>query len=89
MTMICNWMKTELLTAGIMALFGAVGALADAPARIERYAKGLPLVTAEARPAAAPIMIVNPLTVGGIAGLFSTQPSTEERVRRLLRIARR
>jgi len=62
-------------------------ALADALARIERYAKGLPLATAEAYPATAQMMIVNPLTSGGIAALFSTHPSTEERVRRLLRMA--
>lgn len=30
------------------------------------------------------ILIVNPLAGGGIAGLFSTHPSTEERVARLL-----
>jgi heat shock protein HtpX len=64
-------------------------ALADALAKIERYAKGLTLETAEAHPATAQMMIVNPLTGGGIAGLFSTHPSTEERVRRLLAMAGR
>jgi heat shock protein HtpX len=29
-------------------------------------------------------MIVNPLSGGGLAGLFSTHPDTEERIRRLL-----
>jgi len=64
-------------------------ALADALGRIERYAKGLPLETAEAHPATAQMMIVNPLSGGGVAGLFSTHPSTEERVRRLLAMAGR
>ncbi len=36
-------------------------ALADALAKIDRYAKGLPLETAEAHPATAQMMIVNPL----------------------------
>jgi heat shock protein HtpX len=59
-------------------------ALADALAKIERYAKGLPLPPAEAHPATAQMMIINPLHGGGIAGLFSTHPPTEERIRRLL-----
>jgi heat shock protein HtpX len=34
-------------------------------------------------------MIINPLSGGGIAGLFSTHPATEERVSRLREIAGR
>jgi heat shock protein HtpX len=63
-------------------------ALADALAKIDRYAKGLPLETAEAHPATAQMMIINPLHGGGIAGLFSTHPPTEERVHRLLSLVR-
>ena len=63
-------------------------ALADALERIDRYAKGLPLPAAEAHPATAQMMIINPLHGGGVAGLFSTHPPTEERVRRLLAMAR-
>ena len=37
----------------------------------------------EANPASAHMFIVNPLTGGGIASLFSTHPPIEERVRRL------
>jgi heat shock protein HtpX len=37
-------------------------------------------------PAAAPLFIVNPLR-GGLSGLFSTHPSTTERVRRLEALA--
>jgi heat shock protein HtpX len=62
-------------------------ALADALAKIERYAKGLPLEAAEAHPATAQMMIVNPLSGGGMRGLFSTHPATEERIRRLLGMA--
>ena len=58
-------------------------ALADALAKIERYARGVPLETAETHPATAQMMIVNPLSSGGISGLFSTHPPTEERIERL------
>ena len=63
-------------------------ALADALAKIERYAQGLPLETAEAHPATAQMMIINPLSGGGMRGLFSTHPSTEERIARLLAMVR-
>ena len=68
-------------------LSGDPRALADALAKIDRYAKGLPLETAEAHPATAHMMIINPLSGGGLAGLFSTHPPTEERVHRLLAMA--
>jgi heat shock protein HtpX len=68
-------------------LSGDPRVLADALAKIERYAKGLPLETAEAHPATAHLMIINPLTGGGVAGLFSTHPPTEERIHRLLAMA--
>ncbi|MGE5794350.1 MAG: zinc metalloprotease HtpX [Bacteroidota bacterium] len=62
-------------------------ALADALAKIGAYARGIPLATAEAHPATAQMMIVNPLSGGGIKGLFSTHPSTDERIARLLAMA--
>ena len=62
---------------------GDPNALADALAKIERYAKGLPLEAAEAHPATAQMMIINPLSGGSIQGLFSTHPATEERIARL------
>jgi heat shock protein HtpX len=68
-------------------LSGDPHALADALAKIDRHAKGLPLETAEAHPATAHMMIINPLSGGGLAGLFSTHPPTEERVHRLLAMA--
>ena len=62
---------------------GDPNALADALAKIDAYARGIPMPTAEAHPATAQMMIMNPLAGGGIAGLFSTHPATEERVDRL------
>ena len=66
---------------------GDARALAAALAKIDAYARGIPLATAEAHPATAQMMIVNPLSGGGIKGLFSTHPSTEERIARLLAMA--
>jgi heat shock protein HtpX len=63
-------------------------ALADALAKIERYAQGLRMEPAEAHPATAQMMIINPLSGGGIRGLFATHPPTEERVARLLAMVR-
>jgi heat shock protein HtpX len=68
-------------------LSGDPRALADALAKIDRYAKGLPLETAETHPATAQMMIINPLSGGGLSGMFSTHPPTEERIRRLLAMA--
>ncbi len=59
-------------------------ALASALQKIERFARGAPLEAAERHPETAQMMIVNPLSGGGLRGLFSTHPSTEERVQRLL-----
>ncbi|MEY2840371.1 MAG: hypothetical protein RJB60_2670, partial [Pseudomonadota bacterium] len=36
----------------------------------------------------AQMMIMNPLSAEGIKGLFSTHPATEERVARLMAMAR-
>jgi len=59
-------------------------ALAAALDKIERNAKGVPMPTAEQHPETAQMMIVNPLSGGALQGLFSTHPSTRERVERLL-----
>jgi heat shock protein HtpX len=58
-------------------------ALASALDKIHRYARGIPMATAEAHPATAQMMIMNPLSGGGMAGLFSTHPDTGERIARL------
>jgi heat shock protein HtpX len=63
-------------------------ALASALKKIEAYAKGLPMPTAEAHPETAQMMIINPLSGNGIKSLFSTHPSTDERVAKLMAIAR-
>jgi heat shock protein HtpX len=64
-------------------LCGDPDALADALARIEAYARGTPMPVAEDHPATAQMMIINPLAGGGLSGLFSTHPPTEERIARL------
>ena len=61
--------------------------LASALQKIHRYAQGIPLEAAERHPETAQMMIMNPLSAGGLRGLFSTHPSTEERVERLLAMA--
>lgn len=58
-------------------------ALADALAKIDAYARGIPMAAAEAHPETAQMMIMNPLSGGGLAGLFSTHPATAERIARL------
>ncbi len=63
-------------------------ALASALDKIHRYAQGIPLGPAEAHPETAQMMIMNPLSADGIKGLFSTHPATEERVARLMAMAR-
>ena len=62
-------------------------ALASALQKIHQYAQGIPMATAERHPETAQMMIMNPLSGGGLRGLFSTHPSTEERVERLLAMA--
>jgi heat shock protein HtpX len=68
-------------------LSGDPQALASALQKIQRAAQGIPLEAAERHPETAQMMITNPLAGGGLRGLFSTHPSTEERVERLLAMA--
>ena len=63
-------------------------ALAAALDKIHKYAQGISLAPAEAHPETAQMMIMNPLSGRGLSGLFSTHPSTEERVARLMILAR-
>ena len=62
-------------------------ALASALEKIQRVAQGIPLEAAERHPETAQMMIMNPLTGGGIRAMFSTHPPTEERVARLMAMA--
>ncbi|GGP22238.1 zinc metalloprotease HtpX [Silvimonas iriomotensis] len=74
--------------AGGAKISGDPQALADALKKIEAYASGIPMYTAEQHPETAQMMIMNPLHGGGLASLFRTHPSTEERVARLYAMAR-
>lgn len=69
-------------------LSGDPQALASALQRIERYAQGYVMPSAEQHPETAQMMIINPLHGRGLAGLFRTHPDTEERVARLLAMLR-
>ena len=60
---------------------GKPRALANALARLQNASRQIPLQ--DATPATAHMFIVNPLTGGGLASLFSTHPPMEERIARL------
>ena len=66
---------------------GDPAALASALDKIHRFARGLPMEAAERHPETAQMMIMNPLSAGGLRGLFSTHPPTEERVAALMAMA--
>ena len=68
---------------------GDPAALASALEKIHRYAQGIPLEATERHPETAQMMIMNPLSGGGLRGLFSTHPDTAERIRRLMVLAGR
>jgi heat shock protein HtpX len=63
--------------------------LASALRKLERGTDQIPNATADAHPAMAHLYIANPLSAGGLAGLFSTHPSMDERVARLEAMAGR
>jgi heat shock protein HtpX len=66
---------------------GDPNALADALAKMDAYAHNIPMASAEAHPETAQMMIMNPLSGGGLAELFRTHPPTEERIARLRALA--
>jgi heat shock protein HtpX len=66
--------------AGGAEICGNPESLASALLRLEEGAKALPM---QVNQAAEPLYIVKPFSGKGIAGLFSTHPPIEERVRRL------
>lgn len=66
---------------------GDPAALASALDKIHRFAQRMPMETAERHPETAQMMIMNPLSAGGLRGLFSTHPATEERVAKLMEMA--
>lgn len=61
--------------------------LASALRKIERAAEAIPNAEAESNPATAHLFIVNPLHGRNFASLFSTHPSTDERIARLKAMA--
>ncbi len=61
--------------------------LAGALKKLDDYAHAVPMQGAN--PATESMFIVSPLSGGGVAGLFSTHPPTEERIRRLRAMAGR
>ncbi|HEX4931761.1 MAG TPA: M48 family metalloprotease, partial [Gemmatimonadaceae bacterium] len=61
---------------------GRPDGLAGALRKLDAYAKRIPM---DVSPAVAPLAMVNPLAgARGLASMFSTHPSTEERVARLI-----
>ncbi len=64
-------------------IVGRPEGLARALQKLDAYSRRIPM---QVSPAAAPLAQVNPLAAmgGGLSSLFSTHPSTEERVARLL-----
>jgi heat shock protein HtpX len=66
---------------------GRPDALASALTKISAAAEAVPNPTAERTPATAHLFIVNPLTGHGMDNLFSTHPSTENRIAALRRLA--
>ena len=62
------------------SITGNPESLASALLRLEEGAKAMPM---QVNQATEPLYIVKPFSGGGIAGLFSTHPPIEERVRRL------
>lgn len=61
--------------------------LASALLKIDNAAHQIPNMDAERSPATAHMFIINPLSGQGMDNLFSTHPSTENRVRELQRLA--
>ena len=69
--------------AGAAKLTGNPRALANALQRLEVGARQIPM---DSNPAFSPLLIIEPLTGRSFAKLFSTHPTTEDRVRRLMQL---
>jgi heat shock protein HtpX len=61
-------------------------ALASALAKIDAAARRIENISAEQNPATAPLFIINPLSGARMDNLFSTHPSTENRIAALERL---
>ncbi len=66
---------------------GCPDALASALAKISNGAARIPNRTAEMHPETGQLMIINPLSGRGADNLFSTHPSTENRIEKLMAMA--
>jgi len=73
--------REYLADEGGARISGNPAYLASALRKLETYSKQIPFRSAS--PSTSHMFIVNPLTAGGIAGLFRTHPSTDDRVRHL------
>ena len=71
------WVLSDLLITG-QPLW-----LASALAKLHAGTQQIPNQVAESHPATAHLYIANPLSAGGLRGLFSTHPPMEERIARL------
>ncbi|MGF1535393.1 MAG: M48 family metalloprotease [Elainellaceae cyanobacterium] len=69
--------------AGAAELTGNPRALASALQRLDQSARRMPI---QANPAFEPLLIMNAIPKVGLNNLFSTHPSTEDRVSRLLKL---
>lgn len=71
--------------SGAAEITGKPTALASALEKLEEMGQRIPM---NANPAMSPLLIVNPLSKEGLQVLFRTHPPTEERIRRLLELAK-
>jgi heat shock protein HtpX len=72
--------------AGGASLVGSPDGLIAALQKIEVAARAVPM---DANPATAHLFIIKPFSAGGLMGLFSTHPPTQDRIAALLRSAHR
>jgi heat shock protein HtpX len=71
--------------AGGASIVGSPHGLVSALSKIETASRQVPL---DANPATAHMFIVNPFSVQGLLGLFSTHPPTDARIHALLQLGR-
>jgi heat shock protein HtpX len=69
--------------AGGARIAGTPYGLADALRKLESASKQIPM---DANPATAHMFIIKPFSAGGLMGLFSTHPSTEQRIQALMNL---
>jgi heat shock protein HtpX len=72
--------------AGSAEITGNPTALAAALQKLEELGRQVPM---HGNPAFSPLLIINPLSAGGLQSLFRTHPPTEDRIRRLLELAQK